>query len=86
MPSPTYALTRPSSQSDGAVRAWNASSAAVNGSIAWSGCAPSAAMCSQSSWKWPNSATAISPSAALSASDGASAASSDSRKNATSSA
>ena len=59
MPSPTYALTRPSSQSPGAVRSWKASSAGMNGSIAASGEAPSSASRARSSAKWLYSATAI---------------------------
>ena len=43
-PSPTYALTRPSSQSRGAVWAWNSSKGGSNGCIAVTGSPPSAAI------------------------------------------
>jgi hypothetical protein len=85
MPSPTYALTRPSSQSRGAVRSWKASSAGMNGSIASSGPVPSSSSRVRISEKWLYSATAIAANAALSAMEGAKDASSASRSNAVSS-
>lgn len=83
--SPTYALTRPSSQSDGAVWRWKSSSGRANGSIAAVGSAPMAASRSRNCSKWWNSADAIFASSALSASVGASFASSASRSKAASS-
>jgi hypothetical protein len=85
MESPTYALTSPSSQSEGAVCLWNPSYAATNGSIARVGSSPISASRSRSLSKWWNSADAIFASSALSPSVGASLASSASRSNAASS-
>ena len=82
MPSPTYALTSPSSQSLGAVDAWNSCSGRTNGAIASSGSTPSSASRSWSRTKWRYSAVAIPATARLSATVGAMDASAASRSNA----
>ena len=85
MPSPTYALTRLSSQSPGAVFAWNSASGSWNGSIATAGSTPSSASRSARRVKCRISAVAMSARAASSVIVGASEASAASRSKATSS-
>ena len=85
MPSPTYALTSPSSQPLGVVRSWKASSGATNGSIAASGSTSWARMCSTSTEYCTYSVLARPAIAAFRCSVGARSASSASRMNAVSS-
>src|SRR3954449_10359860 len=61
MPSPTYALTSPSSQDDGRARSWKSSTAATNGCIAAPTSAPSRRRRSPSTRQWWHSLPARRP-------------------------